>query len=375
MSFRRKDNDALQLEEDSASAVTMVEGRKMHTTVSFMDWATKSHDYGGAKRKSLDLERMGSGVSCGDSSGSGEYVSRFSKNGFGNGKTANGHWLEQMQIHQRHDLVNLRAAADEAYLHRNPFESIKYAYVEEVQGKGRGGENSGGVDNKGSPGATGEEKSRRVHMFDKAVTPSDVGKLNRLVIPKHHAEKYFPLDTNEKDKGLLLTFQDSMGKEWRFRYSYWSSSQSYVLTKGWSRFVREMKLHAGDVVSFHRAVADTHNMQQQFFISWKRRAAKTPLLFSPFQTSPFEQANGRVGRTGKSPPRPPPSQWVSFASAMPMAAPLWAEQLSGRPPTEANWGRENPQFMKLMPVEQPPAENAAAVEEPHKRVRLFGVNL
>ncbi|CAI0387870.1 unnamed protein product [Linum tenue] len=26
------------------------------------------------------------------------------------------------------------------------------------------------------------------HMFDKVVTPSDVGKLNRLVIPKQHAE-------------------------------------------------------------------------------------------------------------------------------------------------------------------------------------------
>uniref|UniRef100_A0A804NZ19 Protein kinase domain-containing protein n=1 Tax=Zea mays TaxID=4577 RepID=A0A804NZ19_MAIZE len=32
------------------------------------------------------------------------------------------------------------------------------------------------------------------HMFDKVVTPSDVGKLNRLVIPKQHAEKYFSLD-------------------------------------------------------------------------------------------------------------------------------------------------------------------------------------
>ena len=31
-------------------------------------------------------------------------------------------------------------------------------------------------------------------MFDKVVTPSDVGKLNRLVIPKQHAEKYFSLD-------------------------------------------------------------------------------------------------------------------------------------------------------------------------------------
>ncbi|KAF2298072.1 hypothetical protein GH714_011028 [Hevea brasiliensis] len=77
------------------------------------------------------------------------------------------------------------------------------------------------------------------HMFDKVVTPSDVGKLNRLVIPKQHAEKYFPLDSSTNEKGLLLNFEDRTGKAWRFRYSYWNSSQSYVMTKGWSRFVKE----------------------------------------------------------------------------------------------------------------------------------------
>uniref|UniRef100_A0A803NSH8 TF-B3 domain-containing protein n=1 Tax=Cannabis sativa TaxID=3483 RepID=A0A803NSH8_CANSA len=97
-------------------------------------------------------------------------------------------------------------------------------------------------------------------MFDKVVTPSDVGKLNRLVIPKQHAEKYFPLDnsstTEDSSKGLLLNFEDRNGKSWRFRYSYWNSSQSYVMTKGWSRFVKEKKLDAGDIVSFERGVGD-----------------------------------------------------------------------------------------------------------------------
>ncbi|CAK7326145.1 unnamed protein product [Dovyalis caffra] len=50
------------------------------------------------------------------------------------------------------------------------------------------------------------------HMFDKVVTPSDVGKLNRLVIPKQHAEKYFPLDSSSNEKGLLLNFEDRNGK-------------------------------------------------------------------------------------------------------------------------------------------------------------------
>uniref|UniRef100_A0A7C8Z8A6 TF-B3 domain-containing protein n=1 Tax=Opuntia streptacantha TaxID=393608 RepID=A0A7C8Z8A6_OPUST len=112
------------------------------------------------------------------------------------------------------------------------------------------------------------------HMFDKVVTPSDVGKLNRLVIPKQHAEKYFPLDSSRDEKGLLLNFEDRTGKAWRFRYSYWNSSQSYVMTKGWSRFVKEKKLDAGDIVSFHRG-------NNKFFIDWRRRPRPDDALLPP----------------------------------------------------------------------------------------------
>ncbi|KAL5764372.1 hypothetical protein ACOSP7_016735 [Xanthoceras sorbifolium] len=107
------------------------------------------------------------------------------------------------------------------------------------------------------------------HMFDKVVTPSDVGKLNRLVIPKQHAERYFPLDSSANEKGLLLNFEDRNGKPWRFRYSYWNSSQSYVMTKGWSRFVKDKKLDAGDIVSFQRGVGELG--KDRLFIDWRRR--------------------------------------------------------------------------------------------------------
>ncbi|KAL0555312.1 hypothetical protein IC582_009255 [Cucumis melo] len=121
-------------------------------------------------------------------------------------------------------------------------------------------------------------------MFEKPLTPSDVGKLNRLVIPKQYAEKYFPLSPSaavataaaaagdSADKGLLLSFEDESGKIWRFRYSYWNSSQSYVLTKGWSRFVKEKRLDAGDVVVFERHRRDGDRL----FIGWKRRSAPSP---------------------------------------------------------------------------------------------------
>src|SRR4051812_26584552 len=99
-----------------------------------------------------------------------------------------------------------------------------------------GGECSERVCASSSPAAAVEKE----HMFEKVVATSDVGKLNRLVIPKQHAERYFPLDgaaaalatEGSGGKGMVLSFEDRAGKAWRFRYSYWNSSQSYVMTKG-----------------------------------------------------------------------------------------------------------------------------------------------
>ncbi|KAL2503056.1 B3 domain-containing protein-like [Forsythia ovata] len=110
-------------------------------------------------------------------------------------------------------------------------------------------------------------------LFEKPLTPSDVGKLNRLVIPKQHAEKYFPLNGGDSgEKGFLLGFEDELGKSWRFRYSYWNSSQSYVLTKGWSRFVKDKRLDAGDIVLFQRHRLDCTRL----FIGWRRKNAAPP---------------------------------------------------------------------------------------------------
>ncbi|XP_017969631.1 PREDICTED: B3 domain-containing transcription factor NGA1 [Theobroma cacao] len=154
----------------------------------------------------------------------------------------------------------------------------------------------------------GGDSSRSIekeHMFDKVVTPSDVGKLNRLVIPKQHAEKYFPLDSSSNEKGLLLNFEDRNGKSWRFRYSYWNSSQSYVMTKGWSRFVKEKKLDAGDIVSFQRGVGESG--KDRLFIDWRRRPnAPDPTSLAHFQLQNqfnFPQSV-RWGRLYSLPPQP-----------------------------------------------------------------------
>ncbi|KAL8132095.1 hypothetical protein AgCh_007839 [Apium graveolens] len=132
------------------------------------------------------------------------------------------------------------------------------------------------VGNNSAKKESGEEiVAEREAMFEKPLTPSDVGKLNRLVVPKQHAERYFPIGGNSSgggvesvEKGLLLSFEDDLGKMWNFRYSYWNSSQSYVLTKGWSRFVKEKQLQAGDTIVFERFKDDG----DRFFIGWRRRS-------------------------------------------------------------------------------------------------------
>ncbi|XP_073134826.1 AP2/ERF and B3 domain-containing transcription factor At1g50680-like [Henckelia pumila] len=99
-------------------------------------------------------------------------------------------------------------------------------------------------------------------LFEKELTPSDVGKLNRLVIPKRYAVKHFPNVPDHLSEGAAgslelqdseveLEFYDRQMRLWKFRYCYWKSSQSFVFTRGWNRFVKEKCLRANDTISFY----------------------------------------------------------------------------------------------------------------------------
>ncbi|KAG0488549.1 hypothetical protein HPP92_007360 [Vanilla planifolia] len=194
------------------------------------------------------------------------------------------------------------------------------------------------------------EAVEKEHMFEKVVTPSDVGKLNRLVIPKQHAERYFPLDSSAHDKGLLLSFEDRTGKLWRFRYSYWNSSQSYVMTKGWSRFVKEKRLDAGDTVAFGRGVGEA--ARDRLFIDWKRRPE--PHLYHPNLPFSTPWAAGRLFLSRAPPPVPNTTNYHFLRSP---AAPL------PHPSPEPE-----PIVLSKSPVTHGGSSSS-------KRVRLFGVNL
>ncbi|KAL5207380.1 hypothetical protein ABZP36_031815 [Zizania latifolia] len=258
-----------------------------------------------------------------------------------------------------------------------------------------------GESGRGGGGGDGVEAVEKEHMFDKVVTPSDVGKLNRLVIPKQYAEKYFPLDAAANEKGLLLNFEDRAGKPWRFRYSYWNSSQSYVMTKGWSRFVKDKRLDAGDTVSFSRGVGDDA-ARHRLFIDWKRRAdTRDPLRFPrglplPMPLTSHYTPWGLGGAGGFfMPPTPPATlyehrlrQGVDFRTINP--ASMGRQVLffgSARIPPQAPFlaRAPSPLHYSLQTTGDvvragPPVvlDSVPVIESPTtatKRVRLFGVNL
>ncbi|KAL6847502.1 hypothetical protein ACP4OV_022528 [Aristida adscensionis] len=248
----------------------------------------------------------------------------------------------------------------------------------------------GGGEAEGPPPQQAAAAVEKEHMFDKVVTPSDVGKLNRLVIPKQHAEKFFPLDAAANEKGLLLSFEDRTGKPWRFRYSYWNSSQSYVMTKGWSRFVKEKRLDAGDTVSFGRGVGE--HARGRLFIDWRRRPDpplqyhRLPLPSVPFAPWPHAHAHPAAARTTTAtvlhlPPVPSAAYHHHYdAHHRRHHHHLGYDGGYGGDGRQLLFYRPPPQqhtvVLESVPVRmapEPPPSPAASSGS--KRVRLFGVNL
>ncbi|XP_051116457.1 AP2/ERF and B3 domain-containing transcription factor At1g51120-like [Andrographis paniculata] len=117
-------------------------------------------------------------------------------------------------------------------------------------------------------------------LFEKELTPSDVGKLNRLVIPKRYAVKHFPNVPNEcsgerqslenrsrRLNEVQLEFYDRNMRLWTFRYCYWKSSQSFVFTRGWNKFVKKKGLKACDTIGFYLySSRDSRCFGKQFLV-------------------------------------------------------------------------------------------------------------
>ncbi|GMH26215.1 hypothetical protein Nepgr_028058 [Nepenthes gracilis] len=189
-------------------------------------------------------------------------------------------------------------------------EQSKRRFKPQVNGQSETNSNDGAEYRSTGSVVPGRACKAREKLFEKVVMPSDVGKLNRLVIPKQHAEKHFPLPggITSSAQCVLLNFEDANDKIWRFKYSYWNSSQSYVLTKGWIQYVKEKNLKAGDIITFQKSMEP----DKQFYIE-RRPANRTRNVTKPFHPGevvfrlfgvdirrmPFDSVNVGEGCNGK----------------------------------------------------------------------------
>ncbi|KAG8371351.1 hypothetical protein BUALT_Bualt13G0078700 [Buddleja alternifolia] len=91
------------------------------------------------------------------------------------------------------------------------------------------------------------------HMFCKTLTASDTSTHGGFSVPRRAAEDCFPpLDYKEQRPSQELIAKDLHGVEWKFRHIYRGQPRRHLLTTGWSIFVSQKNLVAGDAVLFLR---------------------------------------------------------------------------------------------------------------------------
>lgn len=94
---------------------------------------------------------------------------------------------------------------------------------------------------------------RMVRLFTKILTASDTSTHGGFSVLRKHAEDCLPsLDMSQENPSQELTATDLHGQEWKFRHTYRGHPRRHLLTTGWSYFVSQKKLVAGDAVVFLR---------------------------------------------------------------------------------------------------------------------------
>ncbi|KAJ7530024.1 hypothetical protein O6H91_15G075500 [Diphasiastrum complanatum] len=92
-----------------------------------------------------------------------------------------------------------------------------------------------------------------LHMFIKPLTASDTSTHGGFSVPRRAAEECLPpLDFQQSPPTQDLIAKDLHGVEWKFRHIYRGHPKRHLLTTGWSVFVSQKRLVAGDAVIFLR---------------------------------------------------------------------------------------------------------------------------
>ncbi|KAF8396565.1 hypothetical protein HHK36_018189 [Tetracentron sinense] len=102
-------------------------------------------------------------------------------------------------------------------------------------------------------GSNGSEVVEKPASFAKTLTQSDANNGGGFSVPRYCAETIFPRLDFTADPPVQTVFaKDVHGEVWKFRHIYRGTPRRHLLTTGWSTFVNQKKLVAGDSIVFLR---------------------------------------------------------------------------------------------------------------------------
>ncbi|KAG6548510.1 hypothetical protein Mapa_009998 [Marchantia paleacea] len=109
------------------------------------------------------------------------------------------------------------------------------------------------LDADGGPSSPPPEKPA---SFAKTLTQSDANNGGGFSVPRYCAETIFPpLDYSIDPPVQTVLAKDVHGERWKFRHIYRGTPRRHLLTTGWSTFVNQKKLVAGDAIVFLRTAS------------------------------------------------------------------------------------------------------------------------
>ncbi|CAG7886718.1 unnamed protein product [Brassica rapa] len=125
------------------------------------------------------------------------------------------------------------------------FAKLKLIPLKDNDHEYRDGEESNGLES---------NNSEKTPSFAKTLTQSDANNGGGFSVPRYCAETIFPrLDYNAEPPVQTILAKDVHGEVWKFRHIYRGTPRRHLLTTGWSNFVNQKKLVAGDSIVFMRA--------------------------------------------------------------------------------------------------------------------------
>ncbi|KAL0403479.1 UNVERIFIED_CONTAM: Auxin response factor 18 [Sesamum radiatum] len=108
-------------------------------------------------------------------------------------------------------------------------------------------------DDGGLMGFSKNEEKEKPNSFAKTLTQSDANNGGGFSVPRYCAETIFPrLDYSAEPPVQTILAKDVHGEVWKFRHIYRGTPRRHLLTTGWSNFVNQKKLVAGDSIVFLR---------------------------------------------------------------------------------------------------------------------------